>query len=277
MIYILLPVHNRIEITELFIQSLYRQVYKKFELIVIDDGSIDGTSNMIKKYFPKSIVLEGDGNLWWAGSLQKAYEFLKYKKYSCNDTILIINDDVIFDADFLQNGVSELLENKKTALLAKAQDIENIESTSQGIYIDWQLFSFKQANTNDDINCLSTRGLFLYYSDFMKSKGFYPKILPHYFSDYEFTIRLQKKGIKLMNSSKTILQFNSKTTGERTIKKGSFNFVLKQLLSKRYVANPIYTIVFILLSAPLIRKIPLVFFIVKRTKGIIKNNIIKNV
>lgn len=277
MIYILLPVHNRLKITELFIQSLYKQVYKKFELIVIDDGSIDGTTSMIKEYFPKSIILKGDGNLWWAGSLQKAYDFLKYKKYSHDDMILIINDDVIFDEDFLKNGVSELLENKKSALLAKAQDIENIEYFSQGIHIDWQLFSFTQASKDDNISCLSTRGLFLYYSDFLQSKGFYPKILPHYFSDYEFTIRLQKQGIKLMNSSKTTLQFNSKTTGQRILKKGSFSFVLKQLLSKRYVANPVYTIVFIFLSAPLARKIPLTFFIMKKAKDIIKYNIIKKI
>jgi len=47
-IYILLPVHNRKEITEKFINCLNRQTFNNYQLVLIDDGCIDGTVDMIK-------------------------------------------------------------------------------------------------------------------------------------------------------------------------------------------------------------------------------------
>lgn len=275
MIYILLPVHNRVKTTEVFIQSLQKQLYKEFELIVIDDGSSDGTDVMVKKYFPESTIIKGNGNLWWAGSLQKGYDFLKNKESCDTDIVLTINDDVTFEEDFLNNAVNELFKYKKTALLARAEAISNACHIDQGVHIDWKTFEIRQANNCDEINCLSTRGLFLYLNDFINSKGFHPNILPHYFSDYEFTIRLQRQGVRLLSSSLVRLKFDSTTTGERDIKRGPFLFVLKQLFTKRHVLNPIPMITFIMLSAPWRRKIPLVLLSVKNMKRLIKNSIKK--
>ena len=70
MIYIILPVHNRKVTTEKFIKSLVAQTYKEFKLILVDDGSTDGTDKMVLSYIPDGIILKGDGNLWWAGGLQ---------------------------------------------------------------------------------------------------------------------------------------------------------------------------------------------------------------
>lgn len=64
-----------------------------------------------------------------------------------------------------------------------------------GVYADLKKLTFRQAKTKDEINCLSTRGLFLRVKDFKKIGGFYPKLLPHYLSDYEFTIRAYKKSL----------------------------------------------------------------------------------
>lgn len=110
MIYILLPVHNRKKTTEKFILSLVSQTYKDFRLILIDDGSKDGTAEMVLSYLPQTVLIQGDGNLWWAGSLQKGYEWLM--RYADDtDICLIINDDTVFDRNFLSTG-RELLSKK---------------------------------------------------------------------------------------------------------------------------------------------------------------------
>ena len=72
-VFILLPVHNRRHITERFIDSLLAQTYNKYQLVLIDDGSTDGTADMVSMKVPpdKLTILSGNGTWWWAGSLQQ--------------------------------------------------------------------------------------------------------------------------------------------------------------------------------------------------------------
>ena len=69
-IYILLPVHNRKEITRGFVECLKAQTFQDYRLVLIDDGSNDGTADMVKESIPSVTVLRGIGDWWWAGSLQ---------------------------------------------------------------------------------------------------------------------------------------------------------------------------------------------------------------
>ena len=66
-IYIVIPVFNRLKFTKDCLDSLRKQSYGEFKVIVVDDGSTDGTYQHLKENYPEVIVLQGDGNLWWAG------------------------------------------------------------------------------------------------------------------------------------------------------------------------------------------------------------------
>lgn len=60
-IYILLPVHNRCELTRHFIECLKSQTYQNFHLVLIDDGSTDGTSEMVLSNLDTVTVVRGNG------------------------------------------------------------------------------------------------------------------------------------------------------------------------------------------------------------------------
>ena len=92
-LYILVPVHNRRKVTESIVNSIQRQSYQNYHLILIDDGSKDGTVESIKSMVPAEqlSIIRGKGNWWWAGSLQKGFKWLKSLKneINVNDYVLI--------------------------------------------------------------------------------------------------------------------------------------------------------------------------------------------
>ena len=69
-VFILLPVHNRVEKTIRFVQDLARQDNGNFLLILLDDGSADGTAERCRASLGSRItVVQGQGRWWWGGAL----------------------------------------------------------------------------------------------------------------------------------------------------------------------------------------------------------------
>jgi len=249
-IYILLPVHNRKEITKKFVLCLKAQTFQNYHLILIDDGSTDGTKEMVREYIESLTVLTGKGNWWWAGSLQQGYQWLRTNNISLSDLVLIINDDTEFETDFLERGYNLLDALSQTLLFAKGYDKETHQLVEDGYSLDWKHFRFDSTSNPDEINCLSTRGLFFRVSDFYKIGGFHPKLLPHYISDYEFTIRAHKKGMKLITHSSLYVLVDDKQTGYHQFESDSLFVFLKKYFSRKSSANPIHWTIFIAMTCP---------------------------
>ena len=69
-VFVIIPVHNRREITLGCLGRLDSAgVLTWANVVVVDDGSTDGTAAAIRKNFPGVILVEGDGNLWWTGGI----------------------------------------------------------------------------------------------------------------------------------------------------------------------------------------------------------------
>ncbi|MFA5804202.1 MAG: glycosyltransferase [Melioribacteraceae bacterium] len=275
-VFILLPVHNRYEMTTRFLISLKNQTYQNFHLLLIDDGSTDGTAEIVRERMQKVTVIRGNGNWWWAGCLQVGYNWLKVQELTANDIVLIINDDTEFDPTFLENAIELLKNTYKTLLLAECYDRKDGKLIDGGIKLDWSLLKFEKPNNVDEINCLSTRGLFLKAKYFIQIGGFYPKLLPHYLSDYEFTIRAKRKGYKLLVDSKLKLNLDLNATGFHSFAKRPSLQLIRKYFSKKSAASPISWTVFIILACPWKWKIINIFriwfvFIFKSIKAIFLN------
>ena len=73
---VLLAVHNSFEYLGPAIDSILKQTYRKFELILIDDASTDGSSEILSKFQKQDervIVLYNSSNLGLAESLNRGY------------------------------------------------------------------------------------------------------------------------------------------------------------------------------------------------------------
>jgi GT2 family glycosyltransferase len=98
---VVFPVHNRREITLQCLRSLSRIDSEGLDVhvIVVDDGSTDGTSEAIESEFPGVEIIKGDGNLWFTeGTNVGIRAALEHDP----DYILTMNDDQVFDARFLK-------------------------------------------------------------------------------------------------------------------------------------------------------------------------------
>lgn len=248
-IYILLPVHNRREITRRFVASLKAQTYRHFHLVLIDDGSSDATAEMVRQNIAPLTVITGSGAWWWAGSLQQGYLWLKERQLPGSDLVLIINDDTEFEPDFLEGAAALLRHRDRTMLLAWCYCREDGRLLDSGVHVDWSRLSFQQAAAPEEINCLSTRGLFMRISDFLATGGFRPAVLPHYTSDYEFTIRAGRRGMQLISDAACRLTVDQSTTGCQLVADSPARS-LANLFSNRSAWNPLMWTAFIALSCP---------------------------
>lgn len=102
MIYIVIPIYNRKNFTRECIVSLQNQTYKNYKIIIIDDGSTDGTKEMLQTEFPEVLVLYGDGNLFWTKAINMG---IKKALALGAEYILTLNNDTIATSDFLEKMI----------------------------------------------------------------------------------------------------------------------------------------------------------------------------
>ena len=93
---IITPVHNRKAETLRCLRSIGRSILDGIEahVIIVDDGSTDGTADAVRAGYPGVEIVEGNGDLWYTAGANRGLEAaLRHDP----DYILAINNDSIFD------------------------------------------------------------------------------------------------------------------------------------------------------------------------------------
>jgi GT2 family glycosyltransferase len=101
---LVMPVHNRRKITLQALASLHRidRTGLDVDIVVVDDGSTDGTSAAIRREFPETRVIAGDGTLHYTAGTNRAIAAAMER---APDYVVAMNDDSIFHSAFLQRLV----------------------------------------------------------------------------------------------------------------------------------------------------------------------------
>ena len=251
MIHILLPVHNRADVTAQFVDALARQDMAEYRLLLIDDGCTDDTVERVRAAIPpdKLRVLAGNGNLWWAGALQQGYEMLHAEGAAPDDFVLIVNDDITFAHDFLRRGLEVLSERPGAAI--QAVGVDRLTGTvDRGAVADLVRMRFSAATAVSPANCLSTRGLLMRASTFLSSGGFKPARLPHYLSDYEFTLRLRRQVVQLLCDDRFHASVRFELTGRDRYRRDGLVAFWTEAFSNRAKYNPRHASAFVAMACP---------------------------
>ena len=95
---VLMSCHNRRELTLRCLDLLMPQLGEEGVVYLVDDGSTDGTGTKVRAGYPAVRVIEGDGSLFWAKGMRKAWESAVAERDDW-DGYLWLNDDTELDMD----------------------------------------------------------------------------------------------------------------------------------------------------------------------------------
>lgn len=217
-IYIIVPIHNRKNFTRDCLLSLRKQTFKKFTIIVVDDGSSDGTIEMIQKKFPEIVLLHGDGNLWWTRATNLGVKYA-FEIATRDDYILTMNNDTVVNPAYLETLIECATKHPNSLIGSIAlNDQEKKIVIDAGVKINWPTAKFNFLSRGLEykvvikkepfiipVDVLSGRGTLIPVKVF-QNIGLYDSInLPHYGADYEFSYRAKKNGYNLFVNYKSIV------------------------------------------------------------------------
>ncbi|MEL6252029.1 MAG: glycosyltransferase family 2 protein [Bacteroidota bacterium] len=203
MIYVVIPVHNRREFTRNCLLSLQKQTFSDFEIIIVDDGSTDGTAEMLDQEFSALTVLKGDGNLWWTGSVNVG---MKQAMKAGATYIMTLNDDTLHAEDFMEKTHYWSQKHPEAVI----GGIEYDQANDKIIYGGERLNEFTavfhplldeipedKRQGLVEVTHLPGRGL-LIPRKVIETIGYFDfDRFPHYYADYDYTYSAYKKGFKV--------------------------------------------------------------------------------
>ncbi len=208
---ILIPVHNHLDYTKETLKDLtvHLQDIKDadFSVIVIDDGSVDGTAQWIRDNYPEVILLEGDGNLWWSGAINVgAIHAIGQRSV---DYIVLWNNDIKTAPDYFKELVRIISRMEDPVVIGSKVFVEgdsnmvwsaggyfNPRSGRIGMYGYFQPDSpeFKQEREVDLLTGMGT----VVPREVIESIGYWDsKRFPQYFGDTDFTYRAKLSGFQV--------------------------------------------------------------------------------
>lgn len=89
---------NRHKDTIECIESLKRVTYPNYGVVIVDNGSTDGSEEILKKRFPEIPLIQAGENLGYAGGNNVG---IRYALEKGGDYIILLNNDTIVDPEFV--------------------------------------------------------------------------------------------------------------------------------------------------------------------------------
>lgn len=250
---VVIPVHNKIELTARFLESFRAVEYPNYTIVITDDGSTDGTPTVLASRFPEVVVLSGDGNLWWSGGTNRGVEYALSHGY---DYVLTINNDVSVAPDLLTRLVEKAESFPRSIVGSLICQMEQPEKVwAAGGYMNWpQDILFQLHHWGEDrstvlatqpnpkeVDILTGCGTLIPAACFHEVGGYDVRWFPQYHADSEFVLRARKAGYKALVALDAVLWndcANSSLVDSMFSKRSVFYWRPHYAIRRRYSTKP---------------------------------------
>ena len=204
---VLITCHNRKDKTSACLKSLFEAELPygyKLDVYLVDDGSTDGTKELVEKKFKSVNIIKGNGDLYWAGGMRLAWKAAMEKL--SYDAYLLINDDVYLEVYFLKNLVKTNEFSQKTKGRAGIYSGATVDDETKAI-----TYGGSKIKTNHIIvksqrllpkeypqACEMTNANILWVSKEVVDKiGIFDVRFTHGIADYDYSLRATKQNIPI--------------------------------------------------------------------------------
>lgn len=236
------------------LESIYGQNYHDFELIVVDNGSTDGSVQFIKEKFPDTILIENKENLGFAVANNQGIEILRGKY------VALLNNDTVVDRDWLKNLVTAAESSSEdTGMWAgKILSLENpnIIDSVGGLIISNDGIAKGRGRLERDIGqydreeevFIPSACAALYRKRMFDEVGLFDEDFFAYCEDTDLGLRARLAGWKTISAPKAVVYHHySGTTGKYTsikaylVERNHIWLAIKNFPLSKLLLLPLYT------------------------------------
>ena len=125
-----LVTHNAEKYLPFCLNSILGQNFQDFNILIIDNGSSDGTVRLLREEYPQIKIVEHPDNIGFAKAHNQAIS------WTDSDYIMLLNQDVILEPDYLKKTISYLDSHQETAALSGKVLIWNFADNQKTKIID---------------------------------------------------------------------------------------------------------------------------------------------
>lgn len=197
---VVIPNWNGVEYLRVCLPSIFLQTFKDFEIIVIDNGSTDGSVKYLKQNYPKVRIIKLDKNYGFAKAVNQGIAA------AVGEFIILLNNDTKVDSqcfDFLIKAVqarkdvgmvaAKMLQFHSPDLIDSAGDY--IDAVGHANNIGYGEKDGPKFNVGNYV-FLVTGGGCLIKKEVFDKVGLFDEDYFAYFEDVDFCFRAQLLGIK---------------------------------------------------------------------------------
>lgn len=210
---IIFPVFNGLKYTQKCLRSFYTEhnidkVNAEYFVVIVDDGSTDGSSDWINKNYPQVKVINGTGDLWWSGGMNLGINYAIHKLNA--DYVVWWNNDIVASFNYFNKLVELLNTNDDNTIIGSkiclAQD-KNMVWSMGGLFDTKtgkkSMIGAEQPDSDKlrqvtECDWLPGMGTITHRSVYKKIGMLDAKSFPQYHGDSDFTFRAKKNGYKII-------------------------------------------------------------------------------
>jgi GT2 family glycosyltransferase len=223
-VFVVVPNWNGIDMLPKCLKSLEEQTVTA-EIIVVDNGSSDGSVELAKKEFPQVNLLENKKNLGFAGGVNRGIE--NAIKHGA-DYVALFNNDAFAEKGWLEKLLELMKENANAGIVTckfMRDDKQHFDSTGD-FYSVWGL-PYPRGRNKKDLGQFdeaeevlgASGGASLYRTKMLKEIGLFDERFFAYYEDVDISFRARLAGWKIYYEPKAIAYHS---VGATSSKLGSF-------------------------------------------------------